>query len=38
VLRRGGHRYIAVENPSNAIQRRLLKDLGLSVVDVPVDW
>ncbi len=38
LLGRRGHRYIAVEDPSNAIQRRLLKDLGLSVVEVPVDW
>ncbi|MDQ3611590.1 MAG: PLP-dependent aminotransferase family protein [Actinomycetota bacterium] len=38
LLRRRGHRYVAVEDPSNAIQRRLLTELGLSVVDVPVDW
>lgn len=38
VLLRRGHRAIAVEDPSNAIQRRLLHDLGLAVVDVPIDW
>lgn len=38
LLRRRGHSYVAVEDPSNAIQRRLLTDLGLSIVDVPVDW
>lgn len=32
-----GHRRIAVEDPSNAVQRRLLHRLGLEVVDVPVD-
>jgi GntR family transcriptional regulator/MocR family aminotransferase len=37
LLLRRGHRCIAVEDPSNAIQRRLLTDLGLQVVGVPVD-
>lgn len=37
LLRRRGHTAIAVEDPSNAIQRRLLADVGLQVVDVPVD-
>jgi GntR family transcriptional regulator/MocR family aminotransferase len=37
LLLRQGHRSIAVEDPSNAIQRRLLTDLGLEVVGVPVD-
>jgi GntR family transcriptional regulator/MocR family aminotransferase len=37
LLLRQGHRCIAVEDPSNAIQRRLLTDLGLQVVGVPVD-
>ena len=37
VLRRRGHLSIAVEDPSNAIQRRLLHDLGLEVVDIPID-
>lgn len=37
VLLRAGHRAIALEDPSNAIQRRLLHDLGLHVVDVPID-
>lgn len=37
VLRRRGERRIAVEDPSNAIQRRLLHDVGLEVVDVPID-
>lgn len=37
VLLRAGHRGIALEDPSNAIQRRLLHDLGLHVVDVPID-
>lgn len=37
VLLEQGHRRIAVEDPSNAVQRRLLARLGLEVVDVPVD-
>ena len=37
LLRRSGHTAVAVEDPSNAIQRRLLADIGLEVVDVPVD-
>jgi GntR family transcriptional regulator/MocR family aminotransferase len=37
LLRRRGHTAIAVEDPSNAIQRRLLAETGLRVVDVPVD-
>jgi GntR family transcriptional regulator/MocR family aminotransferase len=37
VLRSRGHTRIAVEDPSNAIQRRLLRNAGLEVVDLPVD-
>ncbi len=37
ILLRRGQRTVAVEDPSNALQRRLLRDLGLEVVDVPVD-
>ncbi|MDQ3502454.1 MAG: PLP-dependent aminotransferase family protein [Actinomycetota bacterium] len=37
LLVRRGQRAVAVEDPSNALQRRLLRDLGLEVVDVPVD-
>ena len=37
VLLRRGQRSVAVEDPSNALQRRLLRDLGCDVVDVPVD-
>jgi len=32
-----GHRSVAVEDPSNALQRRLVHRLGLEVVEVPVD-
>ena len=37
MLLRDGEDSIAVEDPSNAIQRQLLGRLGLTVVDVPVD-
>lgn len=37
MLLRDGVDRIAVEDPSNAIQRRLLARLGVTVVDVPVD-
>lgn len=37
MLVRDGEDSIAVEDPSNAIQRHLLARLGLRVVDVPVD-
>jgi GntR family transcriptional regulator/MocR family aminotransferase len=37
VLRDHGHRTIAVEDPSNAIQREVIARYGLSVVNVPVD-
>lgn len=37
ILRDRGQRTVAVEDPSNALQRRLLRDLGIDVVDVPVD-
>lgn len=37
ILVRRGHRTVAVEDPSNALQRRLLRELGLDVVDVAVD-
>jgi len=32
-----GHRQLAVEDPSNAVQRGVLGRYGLSIVDVPVD-
>ena len=32
-----GHQMVAVEDPSNAVQRKLLHRMGLQVVDVPVD-
>jgi len=37
LLLREGHDRIAVEDPSNAIQRKLLGRLGIRLVDVPVD-
>ena len=37
MLLRDGQNRIAVEDPSNAIQRQLLGRLGVQVVDVPVD-
>jgi GntR family transcriptional regulator/MocR family aminotransferase len=37
LLVRHGQDAIAVEDPSNAIQQRLLSDMGLRVVGVPVD-
>ena len=37
VLLARGQRRLAVEDPSNAIQRQLLSRLGVSVADVPVD-
>lgn len=37
VLQRSGYRSIAVEDPSNAIQREHLRGANLQVVDVPVD-
>ena len=37
VLRARGHRSLAVEDPSNAIQRQVLGRYGLRIVDVPVD-
>ncbi len=36
-LRRAGHEAIAVEDPSNAIQREHVRGADLQVVDVPVD-
>jgi GntR family transcriptional regulator/MocR family aminotransferase len=36
-LLESGHRMLAVEDPGNAVQRKLLHRLGLQVVDVPVD-
>lgn len=37
LLLSSGHDSLAVEDPSNAVQRRLLTRLGIRVVDVPVD-
>ena len=37
VLYARGHRTLAVEDPSNAIQRQVLGRYGLRIVDVPVD-
>nr|MBA2389230.1 PLP-dependent aminotransferase family protein [Geodermatophilaceae bacterium] len=37
MLLRGGERRLAVEDPSNAVQRQLLGRLGMETVDVPVD-
>ena len=37
VLHARGHRTLAVEDPSNAIQRQVLSRYGLRIVDVPVD-
>jgi GntR family transcriptional regulator/MocR family aminotransferase len=37
VLYARGHRMLAVEDPSNAIQRQVLGRYGLRIVDVPVD-
>lgn len=37
VLHARGHRMLAVEDPSNAIQRQVLGRYGLRIVDVPVD-
>ncbi|MDQ6848837.1 MAG: PLP-dependent aminotransferase family protein [Actinomycetota bacterium] len=37
VLQRLGHSAIAVEDPSNALQRHHLRGAGLQVIDVPVD-
>jgi GntR family transcriptional regulator/MocR family aminotransferase len=37
VLYARGHRVLAVEDPSNAIQRQVLGRYGLRIVDVPVD-
>lgn len=37
VLRGSGHTHLAVEDPSNAVQRALVGRWGLQVVDVPVD-
>ena len=37
VLHDRGHRALAVEDPSNAIQRQVLGRYGLRIVDVPVD-
>ena len=37
VLHARGHRTLAVEDPSNAIQRQVLGRYGLRIVDVPVD-
>jgi GntR family transcriptional regulator/MocR family aminotransferase len=37
VLHTAGHRYLAVESPSNGVQRDVLSSHGLSTVDVPVD-
>ena len=37
VLRSSGHRGLAVEAPSNAVQRDVLGSHGMRIVDVPVD-
>ena len=37
VLRDAGHRQLAVESPSNAVQRQVLGRYGLHIVDVAVD-
>jgi GntR family transcriptional regulator/MocR family aminotransferase len=37
VLHQQGHRLLAVEDPSNAIQRDVVGRYGLSIVNVPVD-
>ena len=37
VLRTEGHRELAVESPSNPVQRRVLASHGLRLLDVPVD-
>ena len=37
VLRSEGHRELALESPSNPVQRRVLASHGLRLVDVPVD-
>ena len=37
VLRAAGHRHLAVESPSNAVQRGVLSSHGLSMIDVRVD-
>ena len=37
VLHQRGHRVLAVEDPSNAIQRDVVGRYGLSIVNVPVD-
>lgn len=37
VLRDSGHRELAVESPSNSVQRGVLGSHGLRIVDVPVD-
>ena len=37
VLRAGGNRELALESPSNPVQRRVLASHGLRLIDVPVD-
>lgn len=37
ILRRRGQHRLAVEDPSNAVQRQLLARLGMELVDIPVD-
>ena len=37
VLRAAGHTTLALENPSNMIQRQILVSQGLRLIDVPVD-